>query len=163
PTLGHFRTFVEESRLFIDNPLDRTLFEREMKSAPAVLAAAAGRGRILVFSPHPEMGEFVRKGITFQTYVRHFLPIRGHKVMDETLQFFMKEDCAGFRLIYNAIAYLGLFENRTTTQAKSFETNDLTELQQALSSVDGALGQMFEHLEGQARAETEAMQALLAA
>ncbi len=48
-TLGHFRNYVEESRLFIDNPLDRGLFDREIKQAPAILVAGAGKGKILAF------------------------------------------------------------------------------------------------------------------
>ncbi|MBB3459188.1 hypothetical protein FHT86_007520 [Rhizobium sp. BK313] len=163
-TLGHFRNYVEESRLFIDNPLDRGLFDREIKQAPAILVAGAGKGKILAFSPHPEMGEFLRKGITFETYVRHFLPIRGHKVMDETLKFFMKEDCAGFRLIYNAIAYLGLFDAKATSlPANGLETADAVELLQVLANVDAAIHAMFDHLEKQAKAETAGMQTLLAA
>jgi len=108
--LGQFRNYVCESRLFIENPLSPIMFEDEMRDTPAIFMSDFGKGKVLTFSPHPEMGEFVRKGIALQGYVRHFLPIRGFKVMDQTLQFFMKEDCAGFRLIYNAIGRLGLFE-----------------------------------------------------
>ncbi len=164
PTLGYFRSFIEESRLFIDNPLDHALFERDMKDAPAILAAGTGKGKVLIFSPHPEMGEFLRKGITFESYIRHFLPIRGHNVMDETLRFFMKEDCAGFRLIYNAISYLGLFDEKdAAAKAPASETIDTAELLQALASVDAALASMFEHLAAQAESETTAMKTLLAA
>ncbi len=96
--------------------------------------------------------------------MRHFLPIRGHKVMDETLKFFMKEDCAGFRLIYNAIAYLGLFDAKATSlPANGLETADAVELLQVLANVDAAIHAMFDHLDQQAKAETVEMQTLLAA
>ncbi|WP_454855030.1 BPL-N domain-containing protein [Rhizobium binxianense] len=160
-SLGHFRNFISESRLFIDNPLAPSLFDREMKNTPAVLSADLGRGKVLVFSPHPEMGEFLRKGIVLEAYVRRFLPIRGFKVMDETLRFFMKEDCAGFRLIYNALVYLGLFERRSDSTAPGMEKGLPHELLRLLDELDRAMTASFGTLETLARSETDEMRHLL--
>ncbi|MCW4115726.1 hypothetical protein NPA31_012210 [Aurantimonas sp. MSK8Z-1] len=102
---GAFRSLVAPSRLFIDNPLSAERFA-EMADRPAILARRDVGGRFVVFSPHPEMGEFVRKGIALDGYVRHYLPIRGTKVMDETLRFYMADESAGFRLIANAVDWL---------------------------------------------------------
>ncbi|PJR09092.1 BPL-N domain-containing protein [Sinorhizobium meliloti] len=162
-SLGHFRNYISESRLFIDNPLASSLFDREMKNTPAVLSAGVGRGKVVIFSPHPEMGEFLRKGIALEGYVRRFLPIRGFKVMDETLRFFMKEDCAGFRLIYNALVYLGLFAPRGTATVAPTEKTSPDELLRVLDTVDAALGASFTVLEQQSQAESEEMRSLLAA
>ncbi|NLS07230.1 hypothetical protein HGP14_28450 [Rhizobium sp. P32RR-XVIII] len=162
-SLGQFRNFISESRLFIDNPLAPSLFDREMKNTPAVLSADLGRGKVIVFSPHPEMGEFLRKGIVLEAYVRRFLPIRGSKVMDETLRFFMKEDCAGFRLIYNALVYLGLFEARGGSTALKMEKAPAHELLDLLGELDTAMTASFGRLDALARSETQAMQQLLAA
>jgi len=162
-SLGHFRNFISESRLFIDNPLAPSLFDREMKNTPAVLSANLGRGKVIIFSPHPEMGEFLRKGIVLEAYVRRFLPIRGFKVMDETLRFFMKEDCAGFRLIYNALVYLGLFERRGDGAISEMKKVSPHELLQLLNELDAAMIASFVRLEALACSETEAMHHLLSA
>lgn len=83
--------------------------------------------------------------------------------MDQTLQFFMKEDCAGFRLIYNALVYLKLFEPvRVATQPTPSKI-ETTELMEALATTDSTLSTIFEHLEKQVQTETVEMQALLAA
>lgn len=161
-SLGHFRNFISESRLFIDNPLAPSLFDREMKNTPAILSGDLGKGKVLVFSPHPEMGEFLRKGIVLEAYVRRFLPIRGFKVMDETLRFFMKEDCAGFRLIYNALVYLGLFAKSDSSTAV-VETIAPGDLLQQLDGLDAALKTSFSKLEALSHEETDEMTVLLAA
>jgi hypothetical protein len=96
--------------LFIDNPLDGDRFERVMRDRIAILSSDAPHGRVVGFSPHPEMGEFLRKAMALDGYVRHYLPIRGHKTMDETLRFYAKEDCLGFRLVLNAALMLGAFD-----------------------------------------------------
>jgi hypothetical protein len=162
-SLGHFRNFISESRLFIDNPLAASLFDREMKNSPAILSGDLGKGKVLVFSPHPEMGEFLRKGIVLEAYVRRFLPIRGFKVMDETLRFFMKEDCAGFRLIYNALVYLGLFARHDGTAPATVETTSPDELLQLLDGLDAVLKTSFGALEALSLAETDEMTILLSA
>lgn len=108
-TLASFDSLALPSRLFIDNPLQRAAFEQDLENRPAILAASPDRGRALGFSPHPEMGDFVRKGIALDGYVRKYLPIRGDKVMDETLRFYASEDTLSFLLVFNAIDRLGLF------------------------------------------------------
>ncbi len=162
-SLAHFRNFISESRLFIDNPLAPSLFEREMKNTPAVLSADLGRGKVIIFSPHPEMGEFLRKGIALEGYVRRFLPIRGFKVMNETLRFFMKEDCAGFRLIYNALIRLGLFEGRRHGADVAMEKASAHGLLKLVGELDTAMHASFERLEALARSEPVEMRQLLSA
>lgn len=103
-----FGDLVMPGRLFIDNPIDAGHY-RAAQQGQAAIVATRGRGRrVVLFSPHPEMGEFLRQGMVADTYIRHFLPIRGAKVMDETLRFYEREDCIAFRLILNAIGYLGI-------------------------------------------------------
>jgi len=160
-TLGHFRNFISESRLFIDNPLPASFFDREMKGTPAVMMSAFGKGKVLVFSPHPEMGEFVRKGIALEGYVRRFAEIRGFRVMDETLRFFMKEDCAGFRLIHNAIACLGLFEQKDGPEPAPFEPEPALDMIDTLQAVDDALASRFGKLIELSADESTIMQRLI--
>ncbi|AYD03941.1 BPL-N domain-containing protein [Neorhizobium sp. NCHU2750] len=159
--LGHFKNYISDSRLFIENPLSPVLFEREMKGTPAIFTAPFGAGKVLTFSPHPEMGEFVRKGITFEGYVRHYLPIRGFKVMDQTLRFFMKEDCAGFRLIHNALACLGLFDAEHTEKSESAVPRG--DLPGALSRIEVTMARQFAALSQMAGKEPENLQEIVAA
>ena len=168
-TRGRFRTYIQPNRLFIDNPLDKDLFRAEMQNMPAILQASHGKGAVLVFSPHPEMGEFVRKGIILESYVRPFLPVRGHDVMDQTLRFLARDDSAGFRLIHNAFGVLGLFEaaggeGERRVAAPSDEAGDEAgALLAALATVDEALAGIDRAIDGQVATEAPAMQALLAA
>lgn len=118
-TLARYAGYVLPSRLFIDNPLERARYETMMQGRPAILAGHATQGRIIVFSPHPEMGDFVRKGIALDGYVRRYLPLRGFKTMDETLHFYAQEDCLGFRLILNALLCLGAFGNPPKTELRA--------------------------------------------
>ena len=98
-----FRDLCITSRLFIDNPLTPGRFERDMAGRAAILAVDGPRGRAILFSPHPEMGDLVRKYISLDGYVRHYLPIRGHRVMEETLAFYKPLESPSFRLMLNAI------------------------------------------------------------
>ncbi|ARP81778.1 hypothetical protein CAL12_13780 [Bordetella genomosp. 8] len=113
-TGGTFESHIMPTRLFIDNPLDGERFERVMRNRVAILTSDAPDGRVVGFSPHPEMGEFLRKAMALDGYVRHYLPIRGRKTMDETLRFYAREDCLSFRLVLNAALALGAFEARET-------------------------------------------------
>jgi hypothetical protein len=108
PALATFSGFACPSRLFIDNPLEAERFERSMSGRPAVLAPQ-GEHRAVLFSPHPEMGDLVRRWVALDGYVRKYLPIRGPKVMEETLRFYCPEDSQAFRLVLNAMARLGIF------------------------------------------------------
>ena len=98
-----FHALVLPGRLAIDNPLDRTQFEREMKGKPAILIAHGERGRAVLFSPHPEMGDLIRKYIALDGYVRHYLPIRGTATMHDTLRHYRVTDAPSFRLVLNAV------------------------------------------------------------
>jgi hypothetical protein len=105
-----FESHIMSTRLFIDNPLDADRFDRIMRDRAAILSSDAPNGRVVGFSPHPEMGEFLRKAMALDGYVRKYLPIRGRKTMDETLRFYATEDCLSFRLVLNAALMLGVFD-----------------------------------------------------
>jgi len=106
-----FHGFSLPGRLAIDNPLDRERFEREMKGKPAILVADGERGRAVLFSPHPEMGDLIRKYIAVDGYVRHYLPIRGAQTMRDTLRHYRVTDAPSFRLVLNAVHALMRDEN----------------------------------------------------
>lgn len=163
-TPATFQNYISPSHLFIDNPLDPAFFRSEMAGTPAIFRAADKRA--IVFSPHPEMGEFVRKGIAIAGYARHYLPIRGHKVLDETLRFYLADDCAGFRLIYNAISACGLFNgdpatSRTATLPVSPPLHE-TLVSKTLAGLDLALQAAFTVLQDKIEQEDAAMAGLLA-
>ncbi|MBI3707743.1 MAG: hypothetical protein HY246_08705, partial [Proteobacteria bacterium] len=61
------------------------------------------RGRAVLFSPHPELGDLWRKYVAFDGYVRRYLPIRGRAVMADTLAHYAPLDSPCFRLVLNAI------------------------------------------------------------
>ncbi len=98
-----FHALALPGRLGIDNPLDREAFERDMVGRPAILAVAGDRGRAVLFSPHPEMGDLIRKYIALDGYVRQYLPIRGFGTMRDTLRHYRVADAPSFRLVNNAI------------------------------------------------------------
>jgi hypothetical protein len=98
-----FRELALAGRLAIDNPLDREMFERDMAGNAAILLATGNRGRAVLFSPHPEMGDLIRKYIALDGYVRHYLPIRGVGTMRDTLRHYRVGDSPSFRLVQNAI------------------------------------------------------------
>jgi putative intracellular protease/amidase len=108
-TLATFGEHVLSNRLFIDNPIDATRYGDIMRNRAAILSGRTTAHRVIGFSAHPEMGEFLRKAIVLDGYVRHYLPLRGAKTMQETLRFYAKEDCIAFRLILNAAIMLGAF------------------------------------------------------
>jgi hypothetical protein len=101
-----FHAFALPGRLAIDNPLDRERFDREMKGKPAILIADGARGRAVLFSPHPEMGDLIRRYIALDGYVRHYLPIRGAQTMRDTLRHYRVTDAPSFRLVLNAVHML---------------------------------------------------------
>ncbi len=69
-----FRELALQGRLAIDNPLDRDKFRHDMAGKPAILLATGNRGRGVLFSPHPEMGDLIRKYMALDGYVRRYLP-----------------------------------------------------------------------------------------
>ncbi|MEO5699641.1 MAG: hypothetical protein ABIS17_09270 [Casimicrobiaceae bacterium] len=104
--LARFHELNFSGRLFIDNPLERSFFDREMRGRAAILAADGPRGRAILLSPHAEMGDLVRKYMALDGYVRKYLPIRGKRVMEETLAFYESTDAPAFRLLLNAARML---------------------------------------------------------
>jgi hypothetical protein len=103
---GTLSDLVLPGAVGIPNPLDRAHFDRDMKGRPAILLADGRRGRAVLFSPHPEMGDIVRKYIALDGYVRKYLPIRGRATLHDTLRHYRVADAPSFRLVANAIAWL---------------------------------------------------------
>lgn len=103
---GRFHALTLPGGLAIDNPLTHEKFQRDMAGKPAILLAAGNRGRAVLFSPHPEMGDLIRKYIALDGYVRHYLPIRGYGTMRDTLRFYRTSDAPSFRLVQNAVDHL---------------------------------------------------------
>lgn len=101
--LGRFRDLVMAGRIGIDNPLDDDKFTRTMAGQPAILKAEGPRGRAVLFSPHPEMGDLLRKYTALDGYARHYLPIRGLPVLRDTMRHYRTTDSPSFRLVLNAI------------------------------------------------------------
>ena len=104
--LGHFRDLSTPGRLFIDNPLTPETFAEHMRDRIAILSAEGPRGRAILFSPHPEMGDLLAKYMLLESYVPHYLPIRGSQVMRETLTAARPEESRSFLLVLNAIEML---------------------------------------------------------
>jgi len=116
-----FDSLTLPGRLAIDNPLDHDRFLRDMKGRPAILSAAGDRGRAVLFSPHPEMGDLIRKYIALDGYVRRYLPIRGFGTMRDTLRHYRVADAPSFRLVLNAVHEL-MTHARTPRPAASATT-----------------------------------------
>jgi hypothetical protein len=105
---ANFDSLVMPGHLFVANPLDAGFFAREMAGHSAILRAETRRGRAVLFSPNPEMGDLVRKYIAFDQYIAHYLPIRGEAAMADTLRHYRPLDAPSWRLILNAIHSLML-------------------------------------------------------
>jgi hypothetical protein len=101
--LAHFRDLYATGRLFIDNPLTEPVFDRDMRGKIATLRLSGARGEAVAFSAHPEMGDLLRKYMALETYVAHYLPIRGDLVMRETLETYRPEESRSFLMILNAV------------------------------------------------------------
>ncbi len=99
---GRFCALVAPGRIGIDNPLDHERFARDMAGRPAILTAENARGHAILFSPHPEMGDLLRKYTALDGYVRKYLPIRGLDVLRDTIRFFAPSESPSFRLVLNA-------------------------------------------------------------
>jgi hypothetical protein len=100
---GTFAALVAPGRLGIDNPLDDAKFANTMAGRPAILRADGLRGRAVLFSPHPEMGDLLRKYIALDGYARKYLPIRGLPVLRDTMRHYRTADSPSFRLVLNAV------------------------------------------------------------
>ena len=101
-----FRDYYGHGSLFINNPLSRDIFERDMQGRIAALRTTGRRGHSILFSPHPEMGDLLRKYMALETYIPRYQTIRGDLVMRETLATFRPEESRSFLLILNAIEEL---------------------------------------------------------
>ncbi|HSB68114.1 MAG TPA: hypothetical protein VLT62_02095 [Candidatus Methylomirabilis sp.] len=97
-----FDSLCLPGRLGIDNPMEARRFAREMAGRPAILRAEGARGRAVLFSPHPEMGDLVRKYVALDGYVRRYASIRGRRTLEETLKAYRPSDSPAFRLVLNA-------------------------------------------------------------
>ena len=104
--LMEFGDYYGHGRLFINNPLSREIFERDMQGRVAALSTYGRRGRSILFSPHPEMGDLLRKYMALETYIPHYQALRGDLVMRETLATFRPDESRSFLLILNAIEEL---------------------------------------------------------
>ena len=105
---GIFDRLVMPGHLFVANPLDEGFFRREMAGHTAIIRAETRRGRAVLFSANPEMGDLVRKYIALDGYVARYLPIRGEAAMADTLRHYRPLDPLSWRLILNAIHSLML-------------------------------------------------------
>jgi hypothetical protein len=103
-----FDRLVMPGHLFVPNPLDDGLFRREMAGQTAIIRAETRRGRAVLFSANPEMGDLIRKYIALDTYVVRYLPMRGEAAMADTLRHYRPLDPPCWRLILNAIHSLML-------------------------------------------------------
>ena len=119
-----YHAFVLSGRLAIDNPLGREQFAREMQGKPAIVLAKGARGRAVLFSPHPEMGDLIRKYIALDGYVRHYLPIRGEATMRDTLRHYRVTDAPSFRLVLNAVHSLLRGEDRRSDESGAATRRD---------------------------------------
>jgi hypothetical protein len=105
---ANFDSLVIPGHLFVANPLDAGFFAREMAGHAAILRAETRRGRAVLFSPNPEMGDLIRKYMAFDHYIVHYLPVHGEAVMADTLRHYRPLDAPSWRLILNAVHSLML-------------------------------------------------------
>ncbi len=101
--LATFRDLYGHGRLFIDNSLSEETFRRDMQGRVAAVRACGPRGQAVLFSPHPEMGELLRKYMSLETYIPRYLPVRGELVMRETLDSFRPQESRSFLMVLNAV------------------------------------------------------------
>lgn len=152
--LGTFARFDGSARLFIDNPLQEATFEREMRGRTAVVAAEGERGRAILFSAHPEMGDLLRKYMALEDYIPRYLPVRGRLVMEETLRYYRPEESRSFCLLLNAVEMLSGagrrgVEREPPPALQSVDTSALESLSEAwqarrarLKASQGGLGEL---------------------
>jgi hypothetical protein len=107
-TAAIFDRLVMPGHLFVANPLEPAVFQHEMAGHGAILRAEGRRGRAVLFSPNPEMGDLVRKYIAFDAYVGHYLKVGGEAVMADTMRHYRPLDPPSWRLILNAVHSLML-------------------------------------------------------
>ena len=132
--LATFREFYGHGRLFIDNPLSEKTFMHHMQGRVAALRASGPRGEAVLFSPHPEMGDLLRKYMALETYIPRYLPIRGALVMRETLDSYSPAESRSFLLVLNATEDLlqgarsaSRQEQKSLTQDAALRTRELAD------------------------------------
>ncbi len=103
-----FDRLVMPGRLFVDNPLNAEVFRHELAGHAGILRAEGRRGRAVLFSANPEMGDLVRKYIALDAYVARYLKVRGEAVMADTLRHYRPLESPSWRLVLNAIHSLML-------------------------------------------------------
>jgi hypothetical protein len=103
-----FERLTMPGNLLIANPLDDEAFARAMAGQTAILRAETLRGRAVLFSPNPEMGELVRKYIALEGYVPRYLASGGETAMAAALRHYRPLEAPSWRLILNAIHSLML-------------------------------------------------------
>ena len=105
---ARFERLMMPGALFVANPLDEAVFIRELAGHAAILRAESARGRAVLFSVNPEMGDLVRKYVALESYVTRYLPIGGAAAMADTLRHYRPLEAPPWRLILNAIHSLML-------------------------------------------------------
>ncbi len=103
-----FDRLVMPGRLFAANPLDPEGFQRDMAGHAAILRAEGQRGRAVLFSANPEMGDLVRRYMGLDDYVARDPPIRDEAAMAETTRRYRPLESPSWRLILNAVHSLML-------------------------------------------------------
>lgn len=136
--LGHFRDLVTSGRLFIDNPLTPETFATQMQERIAILSAEGPRGRAILFSPHPEMGDLLAKYMLMESYIPHYLPIRGAQVMQETLTAARADELRAFLLILNAMEMMADGARAVTAGATPVEISQAAGAAAKLDALAGA-------------------------
>ena len=135
-----FDRLVMPGHLFVPNPLDDGFFHREMAGQTAIIRAETRRGRAVLFSANPEMGDLIRKYIALDGYVAHYAPIRGEAAMADTLRHYRPLDPPCWRLILNAIHSLMLrFEPPATMPAAPVPAQPPELKPRLTASLDAAL------------------------
>lgn len=137
---GTFDRLVMPGHLFTANPLDDGFFHREMAGHTAVIRAESRRGRAVLFSANPEMGDLVRKYIALEGYAGRYLAIGGEAAMAEALRHYRPLDPPCWRLILNAIHSLMLrFESPGAMPAAPVASQPPEPKQRLTALVDTAL------------------------
>jgi len=103
-----FERLVMPGDLFVANPLDAETFARDLAGNAAILRAETARGRAVLFSANPEMGDLVRKHIAVGSYVPRYLPVAGEAAMIDALRHYRPLEPPSWRLILNAVHSLML-------------------------------------------------------
>jgi hypothetical protein len=140
---GTFDRLVMPGHLFVANPLDDGFFRQEMAGHTAIIRAETRRGRAVLFSASPEMGDLIRKYIALDSYVARYLPIRGEAAMHDALRHYRPLDPPAWRLILNAIHSLMLrFEPPAAPPATSVLPQPPAPRVRLTASLDAALRRM---------------------